>query len=120
MSAQGEVAPTWGIALRIWWAITWRGFLFSMIPVFLLTIPVSIVFLILERVAGLSQAVTNGISQLTGMLIGFSVQIYVIKKILNKNFKDFSLIITASRSSKAPVTMTQQSELSSSSAQVGS
>ena len=89
-----ELAPTWKMAVRVWWAITWRGFLLSMVPVFLLTIPVSIVFLVLEHNAGVHPSITNGMSQGVGMLIGFCVQVYVIKKILNKDFPDFRVTVT--------------------------
>jgi hypothetical protein len=89
-----ELAPTWKMAVRVWWAITWRGFLLSMIPVFLLTLPVSIVFMVLERSVGLNPSITNGMSQGVGMLIGFCVQVYVIKTILNKDFPDFRIMVT--------------------------
>jgi hypothetical protein len=89
-----EVSPTWKMAVRVWWAITWRGFLLSMVPVFLLTIPVSIVFLVLEHTAGVHPSITSGMSQGVGMLIGFCVQVYVIKKILNKEFPDFKVTVT--------------------------
>lgn len=88
-----ELSPTWKIAVRVWWAITWRGFLLSMFPVFLLTIPVSVVFLMLERSAGVSPTVTGAMSQGVGMLIGFCVQVYVIKMILSKKFSDFRITI---------------------------
>jgi hypothetical protein len=93
-----ELAPTWKMAVRVWWAITWRGFLLSMVPVFLLTIPVSIVFLTLEHTVGVNPKITNGMSQAVGMLIGFCVQVYVIKKILNKDFPDFRVTVTTKTS----------------------
>lgn len=101
-----ELSPTWKMALRVWWAITWRGFLLSMIPVFLLTIPVSIMLMVLERSIGVNPSVTNGMSQGVGMLIGFCVQVYVIKTILNKNFPDFRITVTA-RSAEAADTEAQ-------------
>jgi hypothetical protein len=94
-----ELAPTWKMAVRVWWAITWRGFLLSMVPVFLLTIPVSIVFVMLEHTVGVNPKITNGMSQGVGMLIGFCVQVYVIKKILNKDFPDFRVTVTTKTSS---------------------
>ena len=103
MAMQESVTPTWGMAFRVWWAITWRGFVLSLIPVFLLTIPVSIVFFILERTAGIHPSVTNGMSQFSGMLIGFSVQVYVIKSILNKDFPNFRVVVVDKSTGDSPV-----------------
>ncbi|HEY9744694.1 MAG TPA: hypothetical protein V6C99_00595 [Oculatellaceae cyanobacterium] len=107
MAFQEEISPTWKMAIRLWWAITWRGFLLSMIPVFLLTIPVSIVFMVLERTIGVNPSITNGLSQGMGMLIGFLVQIYVIKTMLNRDFPGFRIVVTTQSSDSE----SQESEL---------
>lgn len=93
MVFQEELTPTWGMAVRIWWAITWRGFTLSLLPVFLLTIPISIVFVVLEQTVGVHPSITASVSQVAGMAIGFLVQIYVIKKILNKDFTGFRVMV---------------------------
>lgn len=88
------VEPTWAIAFRFWWALTWRGILLSFIfglvylpVVYFILVPISL-RMDLEADYAVSVAVN------IGSLIGSNaVAVIILKKLLRKNFGDFKVIL---------------------------
>jgi len=84
------VELTWGIAIRIWWWITWRALLSAIFGGLILGFIIGII----GAVIGIDGAKIQLFAMLLGGVFGIAVKIFFIKKIIGKKFKDFSLVLT--------------------------
>ena len=80
-----QIEATWGIALKIWWWVFWRGIL--------VVIPVSLLISIVPLLLSVSLKKAEIISLFINVIIGLIIYLYFLKKVLNKKFKDFTLAL---------------------------
>ena len=80
-----QIEATWGIALKIWWWVAWRSTL--------VTIPFVILIFIVPLLLSISLKKTEFISQFIDGIISLIIYLYFLKKVLNKNFKEFTLAL---------------------------
>ncbi len=83
-----KLEVTWGDALLIWWSYIWRCVVFSMILGFILGAIGGFIVGILGR-SDLSASVGG----ILGYLGSLPISIYMLRKILNKRFKNFSIAL---------------------------
>lgn len=91
-----ELAPTWGLATRIWWALTWRG----MVVMLVSGIIGGLLGAMLASVFSGSQPlpeVTQMFAQLLGAVIGAAASVVPVRVILGRDFGDFRLVLLARR-----------------------
>ena len=88
--------PTWGIALKIWWWITWRSLLSSLVGGFL----VGLVFGFFVALVKMDTATTQLFSMPIGGLVGITINVYFIKKVIGKKFRGFRLMLVKTEDSK--------------------
>lgn len=84
-----KIEVTWQLALKIWWSFAWRSTLLSFIVGMVAAFPVGVI-------AGMVDApkeVSAVLSGFIGLAVGLWMQIYVMKKILNKKYKTFSIAL---------------------------
>ena len=83
-----KVEVTWGNTLKVWWSYIWRCTVFSLISAAILA------FLGGFVVGTMGKAELGGI---VGSILGFIayilVSIWVLKKILGKKYKEFSVAL---------------------------
>lgn len=84
-----KVEVTWPIALRVWWSYTWRLVLITFVVVFLGSISFGFISVILP----FSKEVLSVVANILGFLLTVIPQIYVIKKLLTKKYKKFSISV---------------------------
>jgi hypothetical protein len=82
-----SITPTWSHALRFWWAWQWRTLVF-VLALSLLLIPTNM-FLALV----FPQPLTEFIGRLLGIAIAVLVSVYVMKDILDKEFRTFRVCL---------------------------
>jgi hypothetical protein len=80
-----EVKPNWWIALRVWWAYTWRLLLFT----FVAGLPFT---LLVKQFGGRSELVDNLIF-LTSSLVFILVEVAVMGRLLRRDFGSFRIAI---------------------------
>jgi ABC-type nitrate/sulfonate/bicarbonate transport system permease component len=84
-----KIEVTWGTTLRVWWSYVWRSALFSMLLGFVLGL---IGGIIVGIVGGTHQTASN-VGAILGYLGSIPVSIWVLKKILSKKYKEFSVAL---------------------------
>lgn len=92
-----EIPVTWKIALKVWWSLLWRGFLYSAF------IAWPVIFVVVHvfayswcHLGGSSEALMQALTPLTyivGTIIGVPVGIWVMKLTLNYPFSGFRIVI---------------------------
>lgn len=80
---------TWGIALKIWWWITWRSLLVGFIGGFVIGFIVGFIL----GLAGINSATIQIIAGLLGGIFGVGVTVFFFKKVIGKKFKNFTLVL---------------------------
>ena len=85
---------TWKRAMLVWWSYVWRCMIFSMVLGAILGAIGGVVIVIIGRpeLAG----VVGGV---LGYLASIPVSIYVLKKILDKKYKTFSVALISETNS---------------------
>lgn len=73
---RAEIEPTWGIALRLWWAWLWRTVALAFIIGLAVGIPIGIVGSVLSLPIGLVEAA----GKLAGLPAGLVAGIWMFKK----------------------------------------
>lgn len=87
-----KVEVTWKATLVVWWSYVWRVMVFS-----------SILGFILGFVGGFIVAMIGrpDLSGITGGILGYigsiPISIWVLKKILNKKYKNFSVALVSEK-----------------------
>jgi len=83
-----RVEVTWGTTLRVWWSYVWRTTVFSAILGFILGIIGGIVVSIMGK-----PELAGKVGGILGYLGSIPVSIWVLKKILDRKYKDFSVAL---------------------------
>ncbi|MEJ2760865.1 MAG: hypothetical protein P8126_04835 [Gammaproteobacteria bacterium] len=89
-----KLDATWKRAIKVWWALLWRGILFTL----LITFPIGIVIGVIGAIMGEAEHVRI-YSRLAGMILGIPIGIWVVKIVLNKQFSDFQIVLLPSNRS---------------------
>lgn len=84
------IEVTWSMAFRVWWSFFWRAMLFSILGSF----GIGFVLGIFGAVLGI-KPVTGALSIILGMVFGFVVTFWAMKKVLYKRFSEFSVVCIA-------------------------
>jgi len=81
--------PTDFIALKVWWAMTWRT-----IPLVLLgSIFLGLILGIIASLSGLDLNATQRLSMLFGALLGLYIAVKIIKRLMTNGFGDYKLVV---------------------------
>ncbi len=85
------INPTYGIAIKFWWANFWRSICFSLIVGSMIGIFLGI-YRAVSKISTVELLIKFPIIwSLIFIIVGNFVSIYVMKKLLNKKFKTFSI-----------------------------
>lgn len=84
-----EIEVTWGVAFRVWFALTWRSILMTLAVAF----AVGIVFGVVANLIGLPKEIRGNISGVLAFGVGMMASIFWIKRILNKTFRKFRITV---------------------------
>ena len=88
LKGKKKVNVTWTIASKIWWGFFWRFVLWGMPPGFFVAILVAGI----GKVFGFNAGV---IGLITWVIVWILVGIFVFKRILTKNYRDFQIFLIA-------------------------
>ena len=91
-----EIQVTWGHAIKIWWSLTWRILLFGGIAGFAL----GLLFAIFGTATGADDNLIQTWAEIGGMLVSIPIGIWVVKTILNKDFRKYRIILVPSLESR--------------------
>lgn len=83
-----KLEVTWSHAIAIWWSYLWRCFLGSVVLGAILGFTGGLIV----SLAGRSD-LGGPVGTILGYIGSFPVSIYFLKKILNKKYKDFSIVL---------------------------
>ena len=83
------VKATWGIALKIWWWIIWRSLLTAMAGGFIIGFVAGFVM----AIAGINSDTIQTVAAVLGAIVGVVVNVFFIKKVIGKKFKDVTLVL---------------------------
>jgi len=86
-----EIEVTWDRAIRIWWSLAWQGVLFSVIAGALAGFILGAIL----GALGMGESIEK-YGQLVGLLVGIPVGIWVVKIVLTKQFRSFSIALVPS------------------------
>lgn len=81
------VAPGLNHAVRVWWAWVWRHTLISLA----VNLPIAFVLGVVLGILGLPKESIVRTAQAVALIVGFFVGVYVMKRILRKDFKKFRI-----------------------------
>jgi hypothetical protein len=81
------VEPTWGIAARVWWWFAWRAMLSAVAG----GAAIGFIFGMIAGVFNVDQGTISIFSTGLGAVLGIIVSIWFFKKLLSKDFGDFSI-----------------------------
>ncbi len=81
--------PSDKVALKIWWALSWR----TLIMAFLVSFLASIIINAIAHMAGASPADVQVPAAIAGGLLGLYVSVKVIKYLMTKGFGDYRLVL---------------------------
>jgi len=82
---------TWKRAIKVWWALCWRGILYTVA----ITFPIGIVLGVVAALVGEVEH-ARAYGRLLGMILGVPIGIWVVRIILNKQFSDFQIVLMPS------------------------
>jgi len=88
MTWSDTLEVTWSRTMKIWWSYIWRCMLFTMIPSFVLGFIGAIIFVLMGR-----HELVGMFTSILGSLLSIPVSIIVLKIILQKEFKEFSIYL---------------------------
>jgi len=91
-----EIQVTWGHAIKIWWSLTWRILLFGGIAGFAL----GLLFGIFGTATDTNDNLIQTWTEIGGMLVSIPIGIWVVKTILNKDFRKYRIILVPSLESR--------------------
>ena len=86
-----ELEVQWSHVLQVWWAFAWRGFVYAMLPCFVLGLMAGVFFAV--RKIPIEPHMWK--LQLLGFAIGLGMGIYVIRIVLTKTFSGFRIALIA-------------------------
>lgn len=91
------IEVTWSMAFRVWWSFFWRAMLFSVLGSF----GIGFVLAIIGTALGI-KPVTSGLALILGLVFGFVVTFWAMKKVLYKRFSEFSVVCIANEPDPLP------------------
>lgn len=91
-----KIQVTWGHAINIWWSLSWRILLFGGLAGFAL----GLLFGIVGTVTGADDNLIQTWSEIGGILVSIPVGIWVVKTILNKDFRKYRITLVPSLESR--------------------
>ena len=83
-----KVEVTWGATLKVWWSFVWRCTVFSVILGLIVGFIVGFVLGIIGK-----PELGGTVAVIFGFLAYIFVSIWVLKRILGKKYKDFSIAL---------------------------
>lgn len=83
-----KIEVTWGATLRVWWSYVWRVMLFGGILGFILGFIGGVVVGVIGK-----PELGSRVGAVLGYIGSIPVSIWVLKKILNKKYKEFSVAL---------------------------
>jgi len=89
-----ELEVTWGRAIRVWWAYLWRNLIAIVAAVVAGGVAGGVLGFVLSA-AGVPIEAIRVVSMAIGGTIGLVISVVPIKLILNKDFGEFRLSLTA-------------------------
>lgn len=84
------VAPSFEHALAFWWALAWRSLVWTLGALVVLWVP-----LFGLQLFGAYLAIPEVMFRLLGYAIGAAVQVYVVREILDKEFRKFKVCVVS-------------------------
>ena len=91
-----ELQVTWIHAIKIWWSLTWRVLLVGGLA----GLALGLLFGVLGAATGAADDVVKSWGQVGGMLVSIPIGIWVVKSILNKDFRKYRIILVPSLESR--------------------
>lgn len=85
------IEVTWSMAFRVWWSFFWRAMVFGLLA----GMGIGIVIGFLGAVIGADKAAVSSLSGLLGLVVGFVITFWAVKKVLYKRFSEFSVVCIA-------------------------
>jgi MFS family permease len=91
------LTPTFKIAARVYWSMFWCYIVFGMLPGFVIGAVMGFAIGIVGYVSGFDKTTIMGINVCLNMMIGLAwgitVSIFIIKHLLDKQYKTFRIAI---------------------------
>ena len=85
---------TWGIALKIWWWLIWRSLLTALVGGSIIGFIIGFILGIISVITKINFIDTMRLPILAiGFIFGMIVNIFFIKRVIGKKFKNFSLML---------------------------
>lgn len=91
-----ELPATWKTAIKLWWSLTWRGFLVALVLVPLFTYIVGNILKVLE----IGGKPAFAIIQFVPTILGIIILICVIRWILARGTRGFRIILVEKEKSE--------------------
>ena len=79
--------PTYKRVFVVWWALLWRSVLWPIGP----GVAVAFIEAFIEARIGIPDAIMRYLPFISGVIIGLLVEMYVIRSVLRKRFREFSI-----------------------------
>ena len=91
-----EMEVTFGRALRVWWAFTWRAMLFTVLICGGIGAVIGVVFGIFAPQWGLQdpRGTAQNVAQIVGFVLGLAISVWAVKLSLSKrDFGEFRVVL---------------------------
>jgi ABC-type uncharacterized transport system permease subunit len=88
------IEPDRDIALKVWWAFTWRSFLISLVIAMAIGLLLGILGIIFGMSPERQDSLSGTMAPLLGLIVYVFVSIEVMRRILKKKFKTFEIAVT--------------------------
>lgn len=89
MEQNNQSLVSWNIAIKVWWWIAWRSILTSFVGGLIIGFVIGFVF----SLVGINNTVSQNIATLLGSIFGITANIFFVKKVIGKKFKNFTLTL---------------------------
>lgn len=87
-----ELEVTWMRAFKVWWSLTWRIIVYSMIFGIVIGMPLGLA----AAALGIGQGQASVILQNLATVIGLILGIWILKVVLTKSYSDFRIVLVPS------------------------
>lgn len=92
-----HIEPDRDIALKFWWAFTWRSFLISVGIAMVIGMLLGVLGVIFGMSPERQDALSGTMAPLLGLIVYVFVSVEVMRRILKKKFKTFEIAVTHRR-----------------------
>lgn len=86
---QRLLEPTFGRAIKVWWAFFWRSVLLAVAVSMVLGFIIGLVF----GLIGIPQDTIQRVGAFAGFIAGIAASVYCMQMILAKNFGEFQVVL---------------------------